>query len=234
MIVKNCTKASISNAGEQNPAPICEASVKIFKDTEDITLAIKADYFDDLYTDVIVTFYDVISGLIVCHCSLFNPEIQFIGSEQFYFVTCVINEQISTLERRRDLKVISECKLQIAIPYPDEFLIGYEHYSSYKSEHGFLKFPGQTHNISVGGIAFHTEYPLQVGEQIEIDLIISSKQVLALNAEVLRIDDSSTSSKTEKLVFHYGCKFVSLRGAKERLLRQFVFHEQLQKRNFYS
>lgn len=81
----------------------------------------------------------------------------------------------------------------------------------------------ESNDLSAGGVAFFTDHSLQVGEQLEIVVPVTS-QPLVLRCEVLRM------RPTERSDILYAAKFVDLCNDEETLLREAVFNLQLRGR----
>lgn len=81
----------------------------------------------------------------------------------------------------------------------------------------------ESNDLSCGGVAFFTDHSLQVGEQLEIVVPVTS-QPLVLRCEVLRI------RPTERSSILYAAKFVGMCHDEETLLREAVFNLQLRGR----
>lgn len=78
----------------------------------------------------------------------------------------------------------------------------------------------ESNDLSAGGIAFFTDHSLQVGEQLEIVVPVTS-QPLVMRCQVLRM------RPTERSDILYAAKFVDLCNDEETLLREAVFNLQL-------
>lgn len=79
----------------------------------------------------------------------------------------------------------------------------------------------ESNDLSCGGIAFYTDHSLQIGEQLEIVIPVTS-QPLVVRCEILR------QRRTEyPASMMYAAKFVDLCNDEETLLRESVFNLQL-------
>lgn len=78
-----------------------------------------------------------------------------------------------------------------------------------------------SHDLSCGGIAFHTNYSLQIGEWFEVVVPVTSEP-LVVKGEILRMRPSA-----ENFSILYAAKFVDLCNDEETLLREAVFNLQL-------
>ena len=81
----------------------------------------------------------------------------------------------------------------------------------------------ESNDLSAGGIAFFTDHSLQIGEQLEVVIPVTS-QPLVVRCELLRM------RPTERADILYAAKFVELCNDEETLLRESVFNLQLRGR----
>ena len=81
----------------------------------------------------------------------------------------------------------------------------------------------ESNDLSCGGIAFFTDHSLQVGEQLEVVIPVTS-QPLVVRCELLRM------RPTERSDILYAARFVDLCNDEETLLREAVFNLQLRGR----
>ena len=81
----------------------------------------------------------------------------------------------------------------------------------------------ESNDLRAGGIAFFTDPSLQIGEQLEIVIPVTS-QPLVLRCQLLRM------RPTERSDILYAAKFVDLCNDEETLLREAVFNLQLRGR----
>lgn len=79
----------------------------------------------------------------------------------------------------------------------------------------------ESNDLSCGGIAFFTDCSLQIGEQIEIVIPVTSEP-LVVRCELLRLRPTERVSHVM-----YAAKFVDLCNDEETLLREAVFNLQL-------
>ena len=83
----------------------------------------------------------------------------------------------------------------------------------------------ESHDLSCGGIAFCTEHSLQVGEQLEAVIPVTSEP-LVVTCQVLRMRPTERAA----VPLMYAAKFVDLCNDEETLLRESVFNLQLRGR----
>lgn len=206
-ILEYCRKAEIYDP-EYNI--ICEAVV--FRDSaERIQLVVptdfpldSADYFD-------ILFFDPMSGLLNCRCTLTSPLKMSTGRLS---LICHVDEVLETVQRRQDLKVPVEVPVEVrGVSAPPGFELTQE------------PFSGLTQNISAGGIYFSCGIPIISGSIVELRLLLGGKPMV-LQARVLRQDE--LPPKKKKLQFGYGCQFVDLKSQTEAELRSFTFRRERQ------
>lgn len=80
----------------------------------------------------------------------------------------------------------------------------------------------ESHDLSAGGVAFYTDHSLQVGEQLEVVIPVTSEP-LVVCCQVLRMRPADHA-------IMYAAKFVDLCNDEETLLRESVFNLQLRGR----
>ena len=80
----------------------------------------------------------------------------------------------------------------------------------------------ETHDLSCGGVAFHTEQALKVGEVVQIVLPVTDSPLL-LRAKVLRELDAEAPDRL------YAARFVDLCLDEEMAIRKAVFEIQVSK-----
>lgn len=84
------------------------------------------------------------------------------------------------------------------------------------------RVPIVSNDLSCGGLAFFCPRPLEVGEQVQVVIPVTT-QPLLLDMEILR---SSAGPEEECL---YSAKFLSLLREEEKMVREAVFSLQLRK-----
>ena len=83
----------------------------------------------------------------------------------------------------------------------------------------------ESNDLSCGGIAFFTDYSLQIGERLEIVIPVTSQPLVVLG-QVLRMRRTEQAA----IPLMYACKFLELCNDEETLLREAVFNLQLRGR----
>ena len=83
---------------------------------------------------------------------------------------------------------------------------------------------GESHDLSAGGIAFFTDHSLEVGEQLELVVPVTT-QPLVLSCQLLRMRPTERSD-----TLLYAAKFLELCDDEESMLRESVFNLQLRGR----
>lgn len=207
-VLKNCRKAEIYLADEL----ICAAEV--FRDlNNEIWLSIPKDLSLDA-AEYIIVFFDSISGLLRCRCSL--SEVQPL-TDEWDSVPCTILEVLETQQRRQDLKISLETTLELFCTYVPSFASGIPE-----------RIKATTRDISAGGIYFICDYCLPEDTVVQFQLHGASKPLL-LAAKVLRFE--SLDSKDGKAQYGHGCIFIELRPQSEAVLRNYIFRQERQKRH---
>ena len=83
----------------------------------------------------------------------------------------------------------------------------------------------EANDLSCGGVAFFTDHSLQVGEQLEIVIPVTSEP-LVVRCQILRMRPTERAA----IPLMYAAKFVNLCNDEETLLREAVFNLQLRGR----
>ncbi len=227
MGLKLCQKAAIfDNDGE---TIICQALVREIE-SDSATLIFNEDDVDLLESEMIITFYDEVSGLITYTCLLSGGK-KFIGRDRRYkqALKCVLKEQVSVLQRRSDIKVHVEIPIRLLIPptvpIPEEFAQG-------DLLRGDNVVVGKAIDLSAGGIFITSLCEIEETSEFKILLPISSDKAIEVGVKILRVVEPLEDSTIEE--FGYGCKFINVNNATETAIRNFVFRQQMLHRQAYS
>ncbi|MEF9941565.1 MAG: PilZ domain-containing protein [Lachnospiraceae bacterium] len=205
-LLTNCTKCSIYNLDKQY---ICDAQVSEIDDTQ-AALFLLDDYGDLLSTEVHVTFYDDLQGLVSYLCTLSSyKEVIIPQFRNYYSVICHLNSEEGVIQRRHDIKIKTDFEVEL---------------TTINSDDEELNIPVTVKDISAGGLFFlSTEY---FYEGQEFFFVFDKGSIpLPLTAMVLRRQNTD-----DEEVYGYGCQFLRLSSAKESIIREFVFREQLRKK----
>ncbi|MEH2956401.1 PilZ domain-containing protein [Candidatus Merdisoma sp. JLR.KK006] len=206
--LKKCRKAEIYSGDTL----ICEAEV--FRDlTADVWLSIPKDLPWESPETYTVLFYDSISGLLLCHCDLSEPQEL---SDERDSVSCKILDVLKTEQRRMDLKIQLNTPLELSCTY----------------------VPGQPSNIpahiqaesrdlSAGGIYFISEYQLPPESVVQFQLHGATKPLL-LSARVLRTEELPPKKGSPQ--YGHGCQFTEMKPQTEAVLRNYIFRQERQQR----
>ncbi len=204
-VLKKCKKAEIYTLADE---AICEAEV--FRDMADeLWLSIPGDVTLETSEFYTIVFFDSVSGLMRCHCSV--GEAQPISDER-NSVPCKIVEVMETRQRRQDLKIYFETSLDLFCTYVPSFAVGIPE-----------RFRATTRDISAGGIYFMCEYRLPEGTVVQFQLHGASKPLL-LAAKVLRFEP--VDEIDGKPQFGHGCQFIEMRPQTEAVLRNYIFRQE--------
>ena len=116
-VLKKCKKAEIYTLAND---PICEAEV--FRDMEGaLWLSVPGDVVLEKAEYYTIVFFDSVSGLLRCHCSIGDPEPI---SDERISVPCQILEVRETTQRRQDLKIYLETALELYCTYVPSTAVG--------------------------------------------------------------------------------------------------------------
>lgn len=197
---QRCEKAEILNAEGR---VLTKAQVETVE--EDTVSLVVPWSFDRLQQDVFtVVFYDPVQGVITTRCTLGSPRLL---PEQRSALPCSILEEVSSMQRRMDVKVPLARTLQVIVT--GQGVSG--------------TYSAQLVNISAGGVYLICDVPVPEGTCFCFDFREPGID-LNLTAEVLRSE--SRTDRRGRMVFGYGCKFVHLSSRAETQLRGFVFQQE--------
>ena len=197
---QRCEKAEILNAEGD---VLTKAMVDVAGEDE-VSLVVPWS-FDRLKQDVFtVVFYDPVQGVLTTRCTFGTPRLL---PEQRSTMPCSILEEVSSMQRRLDVKVPLARTLEVIVT--GSGVSG--------------TYTAQLVNISAGGVYLTTDVPVPEGTCFCFDFKESNVD-LNLTAEVLRSE--SRADRRGRLVFGYGCKFVHLSSRSEAQLRSFVFQQE--------
>lgn len=209
-LLKNCNKAEIFTPSNQL---ICEAGV--FHDLADrLQLLVPID-FAFTYKEhpfYFVVFYDPISGLINCRCTLSTPSSLPDGRQS---LLCKIAEVLNRNQRRQDLKV----------PLSTEIELTGIRVSAEGRYPPVSRIPAVTRDISAGGIYFTCQYPLSVDTLATFQFRETAKP-LTLSVRVLRQDQLKPVKGVDQ--YGHGCRFIDLEMDAESELRSYIFRRERQ------
>ncbi len=225
MMLTKCNKASVYKTGDMEENPICEVIVKLNSSDKDVTIVVEDEYADRLVDEVYVSFYDMTSGLINCRCKLSDPEVNRIGANRYGFYTCTILEQISVVERRKEVKVSATCFVDVKVPYPQVVPEGFE---DIEPEDGYLITEGIMQDISAGGVAFRSSFPLYVGSVVDLDLFLEDDKVISVKAEILRSEKLNPFDAMS--ICYYGCRFIDASEEIKDELRAYIHNEMIRQK----
>lgn len=223
MFLMDCKQASIYSPQNEY---LCPATVSRIEE-DSVTLTMGGLDNDLLPSDVHVTFFDSVKGLVTYSCELldFRPATHASGKGHIS-ARCVIHEQLALVQRRRDIKVPVNISIVL---------------SAKTSRGEVTNVLATIWNISAGGILFTCSHPFNEGDVVEFTFPEDSGlPKVTLQAEILRIQDrssllqltSSTANESELLGF--GCYFVHLSAQTEAQIRNYVFRQDLIRRRRMS
>ncbi len=133
------------------------------------------------------------------------------GSEQEN-VAISISDEGRTLEHRKFFRLPSEIPLSYTVIQASEGQLLPEKVLNLK-----------TQNISEGGVAFETDLPLKVGDELEVDLCLSPSQHVSASGWVVRTEELE---EERKYVHSIGLEFLELKPEIRTQLRLFLDQAQ--------
>lgn len=199
---------------------ICDANV-IRIDGNELYLLITEDVFSELSTDLYVTIYDDVYGLLTYKGKVaeFTKEI-LSAYEIHYKLKCVLVEMIEVIQRRNNVKV------KVTMPTTMVLLDIENRPISDGKTRKVINHNITIKDISASGILFISKEKYTIGQRF---LFVFDKcaKPIEIVAEILRTQEHENDFKG------YGCKFLNVPEAKEEIVRQFVFKMQIlaKKRN---
>ncbi len=225
MALLKCNKATIFF--HDMKTPICNADVEVVSESL-VTLVIEEEFMDALDSEMPITFFDSVQGLVTYKCQLSNPKRFLQNGLWLQSIDCMLDEVLSTLQRREDFKVNVDLPINIVVPSTLEL----EDNVRGLTEIGDLRLlDGKVVNISAGGIFFETSLLLPTENPLVTIISVATKQTIELNVKVLRV--IMPEDDAEDKVYGYGCKFVRLGASTEQSLRSFVYQQQMRRREAY-
>lgn len=212
MKLQRCKKSQVYNL---NNELLCEAEVtELSEDTATLQFPESCD--DILRSEVLVTFFDGIQGLVTCFCRLSDyKEFYVQPNEQISTVQCEIGEETSVIQRRNDIKVPVEIETTVS-------------FIGDKDEPQTADITIM--DISAGGIFCVCKHYWYAGETFTFSLF---GKHFSFEAEVLRHQDPGTYDNRfakEDELHGYGCRLINLSAAAESFLRKYVYEQDLYQR----
>lgn len=199
--LENCKKAEIfDDSGEL----LCTASVEMGP-LDGLMMLIPQSFDSQKQPSYRVVFYDPTLGLLTCRCELYAPLKK---PDNMCSVRCNVLQEISSEQRRMDMKVPLTIKIEIAI-----------------LERGMAGevYPATMLDISAGGVYITCEHELKTGSRFTFTFNETGTE-LSLIAEVLRVEEKT--GRNGEHLFGYGCHFVRLPSQHEAQLRRYVFQRE--------
>lgn len=217
MKLTQCKKASLYDL---NNRYLCDADVSDIAE-DSVSLHFSSPASDLLFSEVHVTFYDNVQGLVTYYCALsgyqeFLTAPRTMGSS----VICRLNQEISVIQRRNDMKVPVQLKTTLTVINSEDIL---------------TDVAATITDISAGGLFFTSRYSFYVGQTFSF-FFDKNPPAFQLEAEILRVNkqepdtDSSSSAdsrRPRKVLYGYGCRFIHLSPYKESIIRNFVYKRDL-------
>ncbi len=216
MLLKDCKKASIYSLKH---IFLCDARVSNIQE-DSVTLTMDLSSADFLTSEIYVTFYDSIMGLVTFFCVLTEYKEDMLEPGIFQSqVHCAVKEQISVLQRRSDIKT------PVHIPVVFQYESGLDAMTNVK---------GIIRNISAGGIFFTCHHIFLTQTVVRFQFSPGkSLAPLDLQAQILRMQDPEGlfdiigKEAEEEKIRGYGCRFIRLSPHAESQIRNYVFRADM-------
>ncbi len=204
---------------------LCDAAVSHISE-DSATLTVTKSNATLSLTEAHITFFDATKGLVTYSCELNGfKKSKRVSTNEYYFTRCTAIEQLSVMQRRNDIKV------------PVNISVGL----SGRTQKGYLSnVPATIWNISAGGIFFTSHESFTVGDVVEFRFSTSDLPSIALQVEVLRIQEHKHLRKIigsradDKELIGCGCRFMRLPSRAESQIRNYVFRQDLIHRRWIS
>ncbi len=204
---------------------LCDAAVSHISE-DSATLTVTKSNANLSLTEAHITFFDSSKGLVTYSCELSGfKKSKRVSSNEYYFTRCTALEQLSVMQRRNDINV------------PVNISVGL----SGRTQKGYLSnVPATVWNISAGGVFLTSHESFTIGDVVEFRFSTSDLPSIALQAEILRIQEHRHlrkiigSKADDKELIGYGCRFIRLPSRAESQIRNFVFRQDLIHRRWIS
>lgn len=204
-------KATIYNL---NKVMICDAEVLGKRDNV-ITIMLKENISSKMHSDLYVTLYDDVYGLLTYKSKII--EYKKIVSASFsiqYKVRCELIDLVEILQRRNNVKVKTNISTTITLVDDED-----EEIINLKTQRPF-DYAAFIKDISASGVFVTTEEELAISQRF-VFIFSESPKPIRIISEIIRIQ------KLSKGGYGYGCKFLNMSDSMESVVRRFVFKVQL-------
>lgn len=209
-------KVSIYN---MNKEFICDAML-LNKKEEIVTIVIQKEMVSAIYTDMILTLYDDVYGLITYEVKLIGFEKEIVHSDTEYTVKFQLGNELEVLQRRSNVKVKTMIPVKFRLIDEDgNFIID-------KTTKKIAEYEGVIKDLSAGGVLLVTKEELNTGQFFSF-LFEECSKPFEITAEILRYQ---MQEQEEEEAMGYGCHFLDLALPKESMVRQYVFRVQVLKK----
>lgn len=184
----------------------------IKKEENIIHLAIGTENVPNFHQEVYVILTNEVYGLFTYRCITQDIVISKSQSskKRYYFAQFYVNENVSVVQRRRDIKV--KVKLYIIISMKD--IYGKELSETEKVEHKVL-----VKDISASGMFFVSKTQFSPGQKFDF-IFDQTNMPFLIQAEIVR-------EQKDGEYIGYGCKFLDLSPSRESIVRQYVYKMQI-------
>lgn len=197
---------------------ICDTTLLSKKD-EIVTMIVPEEAIDVIYTNMILTLYDDVYGLITYRAEMIDFKKEIIHSNFEYTVQFHLIEKLEVVQRRSNVKVKATIPTKIKLVDENgKIMID-------KETKELLEYEGTIKDISAAGILLITKEKLNVGQNFTF-LFEKCKRPFEITAEILR----HQPQEQDETIKGYGCQFLNLSLSEESFVRQYVFRVQLEEK----
>lgn len=194
---------------------ICD-TILLSKKDEVVTMIVPEEAVDIIYTNMILTLYDDVYGLITYRAELIDFKKEIIQSNFEYTVQFHLIEKLEVVQRRSNVKVKTMIPTKIKLVDEDGKIIIDEETKEP------IEYEGTIRDISAAGILLITKEELNIGQNFTF-LFEKCKNPFEITAEILR----HQPQENDKTIKGYGCQFLDLSLTEESYVRQYVFRVQV-------
>lgn len=85
------------------------------------------------------------------------------------------------------------------------------------------EFSDETKNISAGGLCLVVYEKLSIGEKVQIEMELPSKEVIKAEGKVVWISEYEISGREEETIYDIGVEFVKISQKERDEINKFVF-----------
>lgn len=92
------------------------------------------------------------------------------------------------------------------------------------------KFPDATRNISAGGLCLSMDEELQVGDELQLRMVLPPKKIINAKGKVVWISEFEVDKRGYKKMYNTGIKFIEILDKDREEINEFVLAALLPKK----